>query len=218
MISKNKPEIYPNVILGKGVVIEPFCTIGKPPRGKRAGELKTVIADNTLIRAGTTIYAGVKLGKGFQSGHNVLIREGNIIGNNVSIGSNSMLEPGNKIGNRVRIHSGCFLESVTIEDDCFIGPCVVFTDDLHPPCPRYKDCKGGAIVKSNVKIGANSTILPGVVIGKNALVGAGSLVAEDVSKNTVVTGCPAKKIKSVAALKCFKGFFKRPYIWEAKIR
>jgi acetyltransferase-like isoleucine patch superfamily enzyme len=103
------------------------------------------------------------------------------------------------------------MESVTIEDGVFIGPCVVFTDDPHPPCPRYKECKRGATVKKNAKIGANATILPGVVIGENVLVGAGSVVTKSIQKNIVVIGSPAKKIKSVRELVCFKKFFKRPY-------
>ena len=112
-----------------------------------------------------------------------------------------MLEFGNRIGNRVRIHTGCFLELVTIEDDVFVGPNVVFTDDPHPMnCPRYKDCKGGAVVRRLARIGANSTILPGVEIGEGALVGAGSVVVHDVPAGAVVAGNPARVIKQVAEL------------------
>jgi UDP-2-acetamido-3-amino-2,3-dideoxy-glucuronate N-acetyltransferase len=115
----------------------------------------------------------------------------------------------------VRIHSGCFLEMVTIEDDVFVGPNVVFTDDPHPMnCPRYKECKGGALVRRRARIGANSTILPGVEIGENALVGAGSVVVDDVPSATVVAGNPARVIKKVSELECGPGFFDRPYEWE----
>jgi len=211
MFKKNNSYIWRNVILGKNVLIEPFCTIGKPPKGRGDGELKTVICDNVIIRSGTIIYAGVKIGKDSQTGHGVLIREGNLIGNNVSIGTNSILEPDNNIGNRVRIHSGCFMESAIIEDDVFVGPCAVFTDDPHPPCPRYKDCKGGVMVKKFAKIGANSTILPGAVIGENSLIGAGSVVIGNIAREAVAVGNPARKIKSIKALECSKGFFSRPY-------
>lgn len=209
----NKYEIYPNVTLGKNVIIEPFCIIGNPPRGKKPGQLKTIIENNVIIRSGTVIYAGTRIGNNSQTGHNVLIRENNIIGYNVSIGTNSTIEPDNKIGNRVRIHSSCFIESTTIKHDAFVGPCVVFTDDPHPPCPRYKECKGGVIVKKFAKIGANSTVLAGVIIGENALIGAGSVVTKNVPRDAVVIGNPAKKIKSLKELKCFKGFFKKPYDW-----
>ncbi len=75
------------------------------------------------------------------------MREDNVAGDDVSIGTNAVLEFGNRIGSRVRIHSGCFLEMTTIEDDVFVGPNTVFTDDPHPAnCPRYRECKGGALV------------------------------------------------------------------------
>lgn len=209
-----KGQIYPNVTIGKGARLEPPYIIGKPPRGKKEGELKISIGKNAIIRPFTTIYAGNKIGDNFQTGQGVSIREDNIIGNNVSVGTNSVLEFGNKIGNNIRIHSGCFLEMVTIEDGVFIGPNVVFTDDPHPMnCPKYKECLGGPVVKSLARIGANATILPGIIIGRNSLVGAGSVVTKNVPDNSVVVGNPARKIKSIDKLTCFKGFFKRPYMW-----
>jgi acetyltransferase-like isoleucine patch superfamily enzyme len=125
-----------------------------------------------------------------------------------------VLEFGNRIGNRVRIHSGCFLEMVTVEEDVFIGPNVVFTDDPHPMgCPRYTECRGGATVRRLARIGANSTILPGVVVGENALVGAGSVVVDDVPDGVVVVGNPARVIRRVDELVCEAGFYDRPYEW-----
>lgn len=203
-----------NIFFGKSGLLGKGVQIGLKTKTTR--NLKTVIGDNYTIRSGTVIYLGVKIGNRFQSGHNVLIRENNIIENNVSIGTNSTIEPGNKIGNNVRIHSGCFLESVTLENNVFVGPNVVFTDDLHPPCPSYKKCVGGAYVEKNVSIGANSTILPGVKIGKNSLIGAGTLVHKDVPANTVFLGNPGRSIKNIKDLVCTKGFYKRPYIWRGK--
>jgi len=84
-------------------------------------------------------------------------------------------------------------------------------------CPHYKKCKGGAIIEDLVKIGANSTILPGVRIGRNSLIGAGSVVVKDVPPNEVHAGNPAKFIKKINDLKCEKGFFERPYLWEPYI-
>lgn len=207
--------IYKNVKLGKKCTLEPPVVIGKPPRGRSDGELKTVLGDNCIIRSFTTIYAGTRIGEGLQTGHGALIREGNIIGKGCSIGTNAVLEFDNKIGNFVRIHSGAFLEMVTLEDYVFVGPNVVFTDDPHPMgCPKFKECVGGAIVKKFARIGANSTILPGVVIGENSLVGAGSVVVRDVEDGTVVVGTPARVICRVSELECRKGFFQRLYSWE----
>ncbi len=142
------------------------------------------------------------------------IREDNRLGDDVSVGTNSVLEFGNRIGNRVRIHTGCFLELVTLEDDVFVGPHVVFTDDPHPMgCPRFAECKGGAVVRRLARIGANSTILPGVVIGEGSLVGAGSVVVHDVPPGVVVVGNPARVVKKVADLECTSGLVPTPYAW-----
>ncbi|HBG92144.1 MAG: hypothetical protein A2X54_03470 [Nitrospirae bacterium GWF2_44_13] len=206
--------IYPNVIVGEGTLIEPPSIIGKPPRGAKHGDLELKIGSNGQIRPFTTVYAGSEIGDYFQTGQGVSIREDNLIGNNVSIGTNSVLEFGNRIGDYSRIHSSCFLEMVTIGKYVFVGPNVVFTDDPHPMgCPHYKECKGGAVVEDYVRIGANSTILPGIKIGKNSLIGAGSVVTKDVPPDSVVAGNPAKVIKKIDQLTCPKGFYEKPYMW-----
>lgn len=206
--------IYPNVILGGDYLIEPPSIVGKPPRGAKSGEIPLTIGENAHIRPFSTIYAGSEIGNNFQTGQGVSVREENKIGNNVSVGTNSVLEFGNRIGDHSRIHSNCFLEMVTIGMFVFVGPHVVFTDDPHPMgCPHYKECKGGAIVEDFARIGANSTILPGVRIGRNSLVGAGSVVTKDVPKNSVVVGNPARFIKTIDQLTCSAHFFEKPYQW-----
>ena len=86
----------------------------------------------------------------------------------------------------------------------------------HPPCPRYQDCVGGAVVRQGARIGSNSTILPGVVIWPGALVGAGSVVADDVPEGTVVAGSPARVMKRVDELVCRSGLMERPYATDAR--
>ena len=208
--------IHPNVEVGLGTVIHEGAIVGEPPRGKQPGELKTTIGAGGVIRSGTVIYAGAVIGDRFNSGHGALIREDNVIGDDCSVGTNAVLEAGNRVGDGTRIHSGCFLEHTTLGRRVFLGPHVVFTDDPHPMCPRYLECVLGATVEDDVSIGANSTILPGLKIGAGSLIGAGSVVTKNVEAGSVVAGSPAARIKDVAELVCFKGFYERPYIWRTK--
>ena len=186
--------IYENVIFGESCVfMEPFI-VGLRPRGDRS-QKKTVLGDGCLIQPFSCIFCGVEIGDNLFLGLNSLVRERNCIGNNVSIGSNCSIGPDNIIKARARIHSGCFLEGCIIEEDVFMGPNVVFTDDLYPPV-RTKAALKGAVVKKGASIGANSTILPGVVIGEYSLVGAGSVVTKNVPREVIVAGNPAKIIRN----------------------
>lgn len=209
---KRTVRLYKNVKIGKGSIVEDFVVIGHPPRGKKDGELPTVIGEGAVIRSGTVIYAGNTIGRHFQTGHNVTVRELNEIGDDVSMGSLTCLEHRVKIGNGVRIHSQVFIpEYSELKDGCWIGPNVVLTNAPHPLCPKVKECLKGPTLEKRSKIGANSTILPGVVIGEGSLVGAGSVVVKDVPPRSVAAGNPAKVIKKTAELTCRHKLVKRPY-------
>jgi len=189
-------KIYPQVKLGENVVIEDFCVIGAPFKGQANEE--TIIGDNAVIRSHTVIYAGNKIGANFQTGNKANIRELNSIGDNVSIGALSVLEHHIVVEDDVRIHSQAFIpEYSVLKRKCWIGPNVVLTNAKFPRSPKVKENLTGAIIEESAKIGANATILPGVVIGKNALIGAGSVVTESVRENHIVAGNPAKFIGKI---------------------
>lgn len=203
---KNTYKIYPDVTLGKNIKIGDFAVIGVGDGGS------TIIGDNAIIRSHTVIYAGNTIGNNFLTGHQAMIRENNKIGNNVSIGSGSVIEHNVKIASNVRIHSLTFIPEYTVlEDGCWIGPKVCFTNALHPLCPKVKECLKGALVKKGAKIGANSTILPDITIGEYSLIGAGSVVTKDVEAFKVVAGSPAKVIKDIRELKCPYNLVGSPY-------
>jgi acetyltransferase-like isoleucine patch superfamily enzyme len=193
--------VYKGVELGEGSVIEDFSIVGVPPRGKKDGELATIIGAGAVIRSHAVIYAGNIIGKNFQTGNKVNIRESNRIGDNVSVGTLSVIEHHVEIANNVRIHTQVFIpEFSVLEEGCWIGPNVVFTNAKYPLSPGVKDQLVGPTVRKGAKIGANATLLPGVVIGENALVGAGSVVVDDVPPGAVVVGNPARIIRHISEL------------------
>lgn len=194
-------EIYRGVQFASPADIGPFVLIGVPARGSKDGDAATIIGPAASIRSHTVIYAGNRIGARFQTGHGVMVREDNIIGDDVSIGTGSVVEHHIRIGDGVRIHSNAFVPEFTVlESGCWIGPCVVITNAKYPRSPNVKETLKGALVRRNAKIGANSTLLPGVEIGEDALVGAGSVVTRDVPPGAVVVGNPARIIKSVSSL------------------
>ena len=201
-----------SLIIGHNHDIGSYVCLGADPVSL---EIPLIIGENAKIRSHSVIYRGSTIGNNFQTGHGVLIREGNTIGDNVSIGSHSVLECENIIGNNVRIHSNCFVpEYVVIEDNVWIGPGVTILNTLHPPCPKFKECAKGVIIKKGAKIGGSVTLGPKVKVGEGALIGFGSVVISDIPDKTVAVGNPAKVIKNKSELKCRMNYFDRPYIWE----
>jgi len=157
-----------------------------------------VIGDNAVIRAGAIIYAGNIIGNNFHAGNKANVRELNKIGNDVSIGTLSVVEHHVEIGNNVRMHTQVFVpEYSVLEDECWLGPNVVITNARFPKHPDSKNELKGAHLCRDAKIGANATLLPGVTIGKNSLVGAGSVVTKDVPEDVIVAGNPARVMRKI---------------------
>jgi acetyltransferase-like isoleucine patch superfamily enzyme len=203
-MSDFQSAILPGVTWGGDHWVGPFVIVGQPARGQAPGAAATYIGEGARILSHTVIYAGNRIGRNFHAGHGALLREENEIGDDVSIGSGSNIEHHIRIGNRVRIHSNVFVAELSVlEDDCWLGPNVVLTNARYPASPTTKLELTGPHIESGAKIGANSTILPGVRIGAQALVGAGSVVTADVLPGSVVVGNPARVINHVSKIPAY---------------
>ena len=194
--------VDPRVAIGDDSIIGELVVLGVDPPDL---DLPLQLGAAALIRSHTVIYRGNTIGDRFQTGHGVLIRESNRIGVDCSIGSHTIVEHHVEIGDRVRIHSNAFIpEHSVIEDGAWIGPCVTFTNARYPLSPGAKASLAGPIVRRDAKIGANATLLPGVVIGRRALVGAGSVVVEDVPDDAVVVGNPARFVRPLTDVGAYR--------------
>ena len=195
------PETLEATILEEPNAIDESVTIGYPT-GRRIADRTLRIGPDANLRSGTVVYVGTTIGRGLQTGHNVVIREENVIGDNVGIWSNSVIDYGCRIGNNVKIHSNVYVaQFTTIEDDAFLAPGVSVANDMRPLCAECTHA-GGPTIKRGARIGVNVTILPGVVIGEYALVGAGSVVTKDVPPHAVVYGNPARVHTTVDEIAC----------------
>lgn len=115
-----------------------------------------------------------------------------IIGENCNICDQTFIENDVKIGNNVTIKCGVQIwDGIEIENNVFIGPNVTFTNDKFPRSKQYPDQFLKTKIEKGASLGANSTILPGIVVGQNAMVGAGSVVTHSVPANAIVVGNPA---------------------------
>ena len=175
------------VSLGKDSVVEDNVILGHREDGV------VNIGDNAIIRSGSVIYSDTNIGQNFRTGHNVLIRENTEIGDNVLVGTNSVVENSCKIGSNVSIQTGVYITTnTTIEDEVFMGPHSVTTND------KYMQVGAkliGPTIKKRARIGANAVLLPGVIVGEEAVIGSGAVVTKDVRAEAAVIGNPAREIQ-----------------------
>ncbi len=125
----------------------------------------------------------------------VVILPGSVIGDKCNINAHCLIENDVIIGNKVTLKSGVFLwDGIRIEDEVIIGPSVAFTNNNYPRSKKYPDKHVGAYIEKGASIGANSTILGDIRIGRYAMIGAGSLITKNIPNNTLWYGNPAQRM------------------------
>jgi UDP-2-acetamido-3-amino-2,3-dideoxy-glucuronate N-acetyltransferase len=149
----------------------------------------------------------VRMGKDVRISHPALVNLYNCeIGDESMIGTFVEVQGGAKIGSRCKVQSHSFLcEGVTLENEVFVGHGVMFTNDIFPRSTNEDGSSKGnddwtmvpTLVKRRASIGSNATILAGITIGENALIGAGAVVTKDVAPYTIVAGVPASVMGDV---------------------
>lgn len=121
-----------------------------------------------------------------------------VIGENCNICAHTFIENDVIIGDEVTIKNGVYLwDGLRVEDKVFIGPNVTFTNDKYPRSKSYPSQFQNTLIKKGASIGAGSIILGGVEIGQNAMIGAGSLVTQDVPPNELWYGSPAQFVRKI---------------------
>ena len=142
----------------------------------------------------TAIVESQSIGEGTRIWHFAHVRYGSKIGDNCNIGKSVYIDTGADIGSNVKIQNFVSVyKGVTIEDDVFVGPSATFTNDLYPRAFIWdEDHVSATRICRGASIGANATIVCGITVGEYAMIGAGSIVAEDVPPFGLVLGNPGR--------------------------
>jgi acetyltransferase-like isoleucine patch superfamily enzyme len=157
-----------------------------------------VVDAGATVCAGAVVLAGARLGAGSVVGDRAHVRERAVVGEASVVGAGTSVDNDVTIGARVRIQTGCYVTAFSvIEDDVFVAPCVTTTNDdtmgRHPAGHELR----GARLRRACRVGAASVLLPGVEVGEEAFVAAGSVVTRDVPARTLVMGAPAREVRQV---------------------
>jgi UDP-2-acetamido-3-amino-2,3-dideoxy-glucuronate N-acetyltransferase len=139
------------------------------------------------------IETGAQVGAGTKVWHLAHIRSTATVGADCVIGRNVYVDANARVGDRVKIQNNVSIyQGVTIEDEVFVGPCAVFTNDLRPRAQNPDWTITPTLVRRGASIGANATLVCGVEIGEYAMVAAGAVVTRDVQPYQLVAGNPAR--------------------------
>jgi UDP-3-O-[3-hydroxymyristoyl] glucosamine N-acyltransferase len=196
--------IHAGVRVGAGCVIEDLVVLGKRPRLRAGSSAATVqlrdleLGERVTVCCGAVVYAGAVVAAGAIIGDQAQVREGSRVGERSVVGRASCVDFNATVGDRVSIQTGVYVTSgAVVEDDVFLGPGVLMTNDntmgRHPKGEKLS----APIVRRAARVGGAAVLVPGVEVGEEAYVGAGAVVTRDVAAREVVVGLPARAFRQV---------------------
>ena len=152
----------------------------------------TLVHSDAFVHPTADVEDGATIGAGTKIWHISHIRKDARVGSDCNLGRNVFVDVGVVIGDRVKIQNNVSVYTgVTLEDEVFVGPAAVFTNDLNPRAQNPDWVVTPTMVREGASIGANATIRCGVEIGAHAMIAAGAVVTRDVQPHQLVAGCPA---------------------------
>jgi acetyltransferase-like isoleucine patch superfamily enzyme len=198
--------VYPGTLLGEGVRVLEHAVVGKQPSLSAASTARrdplppAVIGGGTVVSTGAIVFAGSEIGANCIVGDQSCIRERVKMGDDCVLGRGSLIENDTTVGSRTRIQADAYVTAYsTLEEDVFIAPCVVTTNDnFMGRTERRKELMQGPTIRRSARIGGGAILCPGVEVGEEAFVGAGAVVTKDVPPRVVVVGAPARVLRDVA--------------------
>jgi acetyltransferase-like isoleucine patch superfamily enzyme len=199
--------VYEGTVLGAGVRVLEHAVVGKQPSlgasstAKRDPLPPAEIGAGTVISTGAIVFAGSHVGAYCIVGDQSCIRERVRMGDNCVLGRGSLIENDTTVGAGTRIQANAYITAYsTLEEDVFIAPCVVTTNDNYMGRTEQRRAEmRGPTIRRSARVGGGAILCPGVEVGEEAFVGAGAVVTKDVPPHKLVVGNPARVLRDVAA-------------------
>ena len=197
--------VHADTVIGAGCYIQDGAVLGKVPSlsptstAKRDELEPLVLGPGCVISTGAVVYRGTELGAGCIIGDYAGVRERCTLGERVVVGRGSVVENDTTIGDGTKIQTNVYITAyMTIEDCCFIAPCVQTTNDnfMGRTEKRHALIKG-ATIRRGARIGGGGVLCPGIEIGEEAFIAAGAVVTRDAPARKVLMGVPARVVRDV---------------------
>jgi acetyltransferase-like isoleucine patch superfamily enzyme len=193
--------VYPGTVLGAGVKVLEHAVVGKQPTlsprstARREPLPPATLGDGTIVSTGAVVFAGSTIGARVILGDQSCVRERVTIGDDVVVGRGSLIENDTTVGSLTKIQADAYITAYsTLEDNVFIAPCVVTTNDnFMGRTERRHELIAGPTIRRGARIGGGAVLCPGVEIGEDAFVGAGAVVTRDVPDFAIVVGNPSRR-------------------------